>query len=108
MSNKGFFWVILGATFECGWAYGLKYANTTLEWIATALFICCSFLSFMLSFRYLSASVAYTMFIGFGTIFIVGAEIVTNYFNNESISFIRILFILLIIIGVLGHKRSEA
>ena len=32
----------------------------------------------------------------------------TNYFNNESISFIRILFILLIIIGVLGLKRSEA
>ena len=108
MSNKGFFWVILGATFECGWAYGLKYANTTLEWIVTALLICYSFSSFMLSFRYLSASVAYTMFIGFGTIFIVGAEIVTNYFNNESISFIRILFILLIIIGVLGLKRSEA
>ena len=48
------------------------------------------------------------MFIGFGTIFIVGAEIVTNYFNNQSISFLRILFILLIIIGVLGLKRSEA
>ena len=62
----------------------------------------------MMSFKYLSASVAYTMFIGFGTIFIVGAEIVTNYFNNQSISFIRILFILLIIIGVLGLKRSEA
>ena len=62
----------------------------------------------MMSFKYLSASIAYTMFIGFGTIFIVGAEIITNYFNNQSISFLRILFILLIIIGVLWRKRSEA
>ncbi|ARR00270.1 SMR family transporter [Campylobacter porcelli] len=108
MSNKGFFWVIVGATFEASWAYGLKYANAPLEWIATAILVCCSFLSFMLSFKYLSVSVAYTMFIGFGTIFIVGAEIITNYFNNDSISFLRILFILLIIIGVLGLKRSQA
>lgn len=108
MNNRGFFWVISGASVEAGWAYGLKYANTPFEWVITALLVCCSFWAFMMSFKYLSASMAYTMFIGFGTIFIVGAEIVINYFNNQSISFLRILFILLIIIGVLGLKRSEA
>lgn len=108
MSNKGFFWVISGASVEAGWAYGLKYADSSLEWMITAGLVCFSFWAFMMSFKYLSASVAYTMFIGFGTVFIVGAEIVRNYFDGQSISFLRILFILLIIIGVLGLKRSEA
>ncbi len=43
MSNKGLFFVIFGAIVEGGWAYGLKYADSNLEYLITIILICCSF-----------------------------------------------------------------
>ncbi|RUT50601.1 DMT family transporter [Campylobacter fetus] len=108
MSNKGLFFVIFGAIVEGGWAYGLKYADSNLEYIITIILICCSFFLFMAAFKYLPASVAYTLFIGFGTLFIVGTEIISDYFRGSGIDFLRIVFIFTLIIGVLGLKRSES
>lgn len=101
MSNKGLFFVIFGAIVEGGWAYGLKYADSNLEYLITIILICCSFFSFMAAFKYLPASVAYTLFI-------VGTEIISDYFRGSSIDFLRIVFIFTLIIGVLGLKRSES
>ncbi|ANE32957.1 chaperonin [Campylobacter hyointestinalis] len=102
--NKGLFFVLLGAIFECGWAYGLKHADSNLEYLITICFICVSFFSFMSAFKYLLASVAYTLFIGFGTLFIVSAEILTDYFNRNSVDYLRLFFIATLLVGVLGIK----
>ncbi|AII15171.1 multidrug efflux system protein, EmrE family [Campylobacter iguaniorum] len=107
MSNKGFVFVIIGAIVECGWAYGLKHANSNLEYGITALLVCASFFIFMQAFKYLPASVAYTLFVGFGAFFIVLAEMATDYYNGNEINLLRVFFIATLLAGVFGLKRLE-
>ena len=108
MSNKGFLYVMIGALAECGWGYGLKHASGGLENLATAGLVCVSFFMFMLAFKYLPTSVAYTLFVGFGAFFIVIAEIVSEYASGSEINLMRVFFITTLVAGVLGLKRLKA
>ena len=89
MSNRGFLWIFLGAVAECGWAYGLKHASNLSEFLLTTLLV----------------SISYAVFVGFGTAFIVIAEIVSDYAASGIMpNFIRLFFIATLILGVLGLK----
>ena len=108
MSNKGFLWILLGAVAECGWAYGLKHAANLGEFLLTTALVSVSFISFMKALKYIPISISYAVFVGFGTIFIVFAEIISDYAANGALpNFIRLFFIATLILGVLGLKRAK-
>lgn len=105
IANKGFALVIFGAVLECGWVYGLKYANSNLEYLITALILTISFFTFAFSFKFLSPSVAYTLYIGLGTVFVMCAEIATEIANGRNVEILRVFFIFTLVFGILGLKR---
>lgn len=105
LKNKGYVFVITGAILECAWVYGLKYANSNLAYLLTAAVLIVSFFTFALSFKYLSPSIAYTLYIGLGTVFVIIAETIIEIANARSIEILRIFFIFTLIIGILGLKR---
>ena len=66
------------------------------------------FISFMKALKYIPISISYAVFVGFGTIFIVIAEIISDYAANGALpNFIRLFFIATLILGVLGLKRAK-
>ncbi|ASM34333.1 chaperonin [Campylobacter sputorum subsp. bubulus] len=105
IKNKGLFFVIFGAILECGWVYGLKYANSNLAYLGTAAILVVSFFTFALSFKYLPPSVAYTLYIGLGTFFVMLSEIAIEITNGVSIEILRIFFVFTLLYGILGLKR---
>ena len=59
----------------------------------------------MKALKYLPVSISYAVFVGFGTAFIVIAEIVSDYAASGALpNFIRLFFIATLILGVLGLK----
>ena len=46
--------ILIGALFECGWAYGFKHAASTHESLLTATRVIASFFIFMLAFKYIA------------------------------------------------------
>ncbi len=64
---------------------------------------------FMLAFKYLPTSVAYTVFVGLGAFFIVVAESVSEYTSNgQAPDPLRLFFIATLVAGVLGLKRLKS
>ena len=105
MQTKGFLWVLGGAVAECGWAYGLKHAQSAVGFALTATLVCVSFVSFIKALKYIPVSVAYTVFVGFGAFFIVVAESVSEYTSSGRMpDLLRLFFIATLILGVLGLK----
>jgi len=90
--------------FEIAWAIGLKYTEGFTNLLPSVLTI----IGMILSFYFLSAAVktipigtAYGIWTGIGA---VGTAIFGIILFNESKEFIRIFFILLIVIGIVGLK----
>jgi quaternary ammonium compound-resistance protein SugE len=97
-------YLFIAGLFEIGWAVGLKYTEGfTKLWpsvITIAIMI--------LSFYFLSSAVktipigtAYAIWTGIGA---VGTAILGIFLFGESKEFIRLFFILLIVIGIVGLK----
>lgn len=105
MKNKGLIFVIIGAILECAWVYGLKFADSNLDYLITGAVLIVSFFTFALSFKYLTPSIAYTLYIGLGTVSVMIAEISVELSNARSIDFLRVFFVFTLIVGVLGLKR---
>ena len=102
-------WILLGAVAECGWAYGLKHAQSAVGFALTAALVCVSFVSFIKALKYIPVSVAYTVFVGFGAFFIVVAESVSEYTSSgQTPDALRLFFIATLIAGVLGLKRLKS
>jgi len=99
-------WIFLfiAGLFEIGWAVGLKYTEGfTKLWPSVITII-----GMILSFYFLSTAVksipigtAYAIWTGIGA---VGTAILGIFLFGESKEVIRLLFILLIIIGIVGLK----
>lgn len=97
-------YLFIAGLFEIGWAIGLKYTNGfTKLWpsiftIATMIF----------SFYFLSSAVktipigtAYAIWTGIGA---VGTAVLGIILFGESKDFVKLFFILLIVIGIIGLK----
>lgn len=97
-------YLFIAGLFEIGWAVGLKYTDGfTKLWPSVITIV-----GMVLSFYFLSSAVktipigtAYAIWIGIGA---VGTAILGIVLFNESKEFIRIFFILLIVIGIVGLK----
>ncbi|WP_054705449.1 SMR family transporter [Bacillus sp. JCM 19041] len=95
------FLVVIAGIFEVGWATGLKYADTPLQWGLTIIGIIISFTMLVRAATVLPTSTVYAIFVALGT---VGTVFVDYFFFGAAINGLMILFILLLLVGVLGLK----
>ncbi|RPI71649.1 MAG: quaternary ammonium compound efflux SMR transporter SugE [Ignavibacteriales bacterium] len=99
-------WLILfiAGLFEVAWAVGLKYSEGfTKLWpsIFTVISIVISMGLLAHSLKYLPVGTAYAVWTGIGA---VGTAILGIILFNESKEFVRIFFIFLIVVGIVGLK----
>jgi len=97
-------YLFIAGLFEIGWAVGLKYTEGFTKLWPSVLTI----IGMILSFYFLSTAVktipigtAYAIWTGIGA---VGTAILGIILFGESKELIRIFFILLIVIGIVGLK----
>ena len=93
MNTKGFASVLIGALFECDRAHGFKRASSTHDWLLTATCVIVSFFIFMLALKYIGAALAYVLYTGLGTLFIVLLETIVALKEDSEINLLRIFFI---------------
>ena len=97
-------YLFIAGLFEIGWAVGLKYTNGFTKLWPSVITIG----GMILSFYFLSTAVksipigtAYAVWTGIGA---VGTAILGITLFGESKEFIRIFFIFLIVVGIIGLK----
>ncbi|GAF15432.1 quaternary ammonium compound-resistance protein SugE [Bacillus sp. JCM 19046] len=95
------FLVVVAGIFEVGWATGLKYASTPLQWSLTAIGIVISFTLLVRAATVLPTSTVYAIFVALGT---VGTVFVDIFVFGAAFNVWMLLFILLLLVGVLGLK----
>ncbi len=99
-------WIILfiAGLFEIAWAIGLKYTEGFSKlwpsvFTITSMIISMGLLAY--SVKHLPIGTAYAIWTGIGA---VGTAVLGIILFNESKELVRILFILLIVIGIVGLK----
>lgn len=100
-------YLIVAGFCEVIWAYYLdaSYGFTKLfPSLMAILFIAISFLILEKAMKKLGVGVAYAAFTGLGT---AGTAIMGMVFLGESISFLKIAALSILLIGILGLKLSE-
>lgn len=100
------FVLILAGCFEIGWAVGLKYTDGFSRLVPTLLTVAAMALSLFLlgiALRSLPLGTAYGVWVGIGT---VGTVVFGILLFGEPATFARLLFVLLIIIGIIGLKMT--
>lgn len=93
--------LVIAAGFEVAWVVGLKYATTSLEWLATIVAIMISFILLIWTGRRLAVGTAYAVFVGLGT---VGTAFVDHLIFSQPMKLATIFFIIILLIGVIGLK----
>lgn len=101
-------WLILfvAGLFEIGWAVGLKYTEGfTRFWpsVGTVLSMVISVGLLGIALKSLPVGTAYAIWVGVGT---VGTAIVGIVLLGESSSFMRLLSLFLIVVGIVGLKLA--
>jgi quaternary ammonium compound-resistance protein SugE len=99
-------WIILfiAGLFEVAWAIGLKYTEGFSKLWPSVFTIICMIISMGLlayAVKHLPIGTAYAIWTGIGA---VGTAILGIILFNESKELVRIFFILLIVIGIVGLK----
>lgn len=99
-------WTILflAGIFEIFWAVGLKYSDGFTKLIPTIFTIFTMIISFYLlslALKALPIGTAYAVWVGIGT---VGTVIAGIILFGESMTLIRVISILFILIGIVGLK----
>lgn len=100
------YWIVLfiAGLFEVAWAIGLKYTEGFSRFLPSVFTIICMIISMgLLAFtvKHLPVGTAYAVWTGIGA---VGTAILGMILFNESKELIRIFFIFLIIVGIVGLK----
>jgi quaternary ammonium compound-resistance protein SugE len=97
-------YLFIAGLFEIGWAVGLKYTSGFTKLWPSVITIA----GMIFSFYFLSNAVksipigtAYAIWTGIGA---VGTALLGMVLFNESKEFVRIFFIFLIVIGIIGLK----
>ena len=101
-------WTILflAGIFEIFWAVGLKYSDGFTKLIPTIFTIVTMIISFYLlslALKALPIGTAYAVWVGIGT---VGTVIAGIMLFGESMTLIRVISILFILIGIIGLKLT--
>jgi quaternary ammonium compound-resistance protein SugE len=101
-------WVnlLIAGIFEVVWAIGIKYTNGFTKIYPTIITITGMIVSFYflsIAIKTLPIGTAYAVWTGIGTI---GVVIVGMIWFNEPKDFMRIIFLILILIGIMGLKLT--
>lgn len=99
-------WIVLfcAGILEIAWAVGLKYTDGfTRLWptVGTVLAMAASMVLLGLAVRSLPIGTAYAVWTGIGT---AGTVILGIVLLGESAAFLRLLFVFLIVVGIVGLK----
>ena len=99
------FWILLGGIAEVFWLIGLKHSFDN-PWgiVATIFALFISFNSLILGCKKMPTSIAYTLFVGIGSVLVIGSEIVLF---KANVSYLKIALIILLVLGVIGLKLSS-
>ncbi|NIK11358.1 DMT family transporter [Alkalibacillus almallahensis] len=93
--------VVAGAFFEIFWVIGLSHANSLLTWSGTVIAIFLSFFFLILAAKHLPVGTVYAVFAGLGT---AGTVIVDMVFFGEPFQLLKVLFIGILVVGIIGLK----
>lgn len=96
--------LLIAGIFEIAWAIGLKYSDGFTKLKPTVFTVICMILSFIFlaaAVRKLPVGTAYAVWTGIGTI---GTLLFGILFLDESKEILRLVFISLIVIGIVGLK----
>lgn len=93
--------VFVATFFEVLWVIGLKYSTSIFEWVVTILFIGATFVLLTFANKKLPIGTTYTVFTGIGT---VGTLLIDVVFFGSSLTLLKIFFIVLLLVGVIGLK----
>ncbi|GAB6281567.1 MAG: quaternary ammonium compound efflux SMR transporter SugE [Ignavibacterium sp.] len=96
--------IFIASIFEVSWAIGLKYSNGFTKLFPSIFTIISMILSYVflsLGVKHISLGTAYAVWTGIG---VLGTTIYGIFFFNESKEFLRIFFIILIFIGIIGIR----
>lgn len=100
-------YLVIAGIFEMIWVLALKFSDNFQKAsyvILTAVAMILSLLFLSLSFKTISTGTAYACWTAIGA---VGVILVGMIFLGESTSFLRIFFISLIVIGIVGLKIAS-
>nr|WP_313795220.1 multidrug efflux SMR transporter [Staphylococcus warneri] len=95
--------VILAGLVEIIWVTGLNNADSIFSWLFTLIFIILSFYLVINATKSLPVGTMYAIFVGIGA---AGTVIVDILFFNQPFTFMKILLVTLLIIGIIGLKLS--
>lgn len=102
--NRGWIYVALTCTFELIWVYGFNVASTLWHWIIMVTLIIIDFSVLAKACEYLPTGTVYAVFAGVGT---VGATLMDVFLFGAELTGLKILFIALLALGVIGLERLE-
>lgn len=97
-------YVLFAAIVEVFWVIGLRYSDSVLDWTGTTIMIILSFYLIIKACENLPSGTVYAVFTGSGAAAIVLIDIIVF---DAAFSLIKILFIGLIIVGVVGIKITD-
>ncbi|ALS28713.1 small multidrug resistance protein [Paenibacillus sp. 32O-W] len=106
--NKVWFWVFVGGLTDIGWAISLKYADgftSPLPSVLSLLFVAASYALYARLVRLLPVGTVYPVLTGIGT---AGTVVCGMLFLKEPADGLRLLFVLLILYGIIGLKKTNA
>ena len=101
-------YLIIADIFEMGWVISLELSQnfTKINYIVlTTILMIFSIVFLSFSFKTISMGTAYACWTGIGA---VGVILIGILFFNESTNFLRILFITLIVLGIIGLKLTNS
>lgn len=93
--------IVIAACFEVLWVVGLKYAYDVWTWLGTVIAIVISFYTLIAAGKYLPVGTVYAVFVGLGT---AGTVLLDILLFQEPINVMKLLFIALLLVGVIGLK----
>ncbi len=99
-------YIIIASIFEITWAIGLKYSQGFSKIIPSVITIITMILSYVflsLGVKTLPLGTAYSVWTGIGA---VGTTIYGMLYFNEPKDFLRVFFIFLIVVGIVGLRLT--
>lgn len=99
--NRNWLKVFVAAFLEVFWVIGLAHAYDFWTWTGTIIALIISNYLMITAAQILPTGTVYAVFVGLGTAGTVVSEIL---FFGESFKWVKILFILLLLMGVIGLK----
>lgn len=102
--NKAWIYVALTSIFELVWIYSFNTSSTWWQWGITIAFIFLDLHFLAKACESLPTGTVYAIFAAAGTI---GTALMDTFIFNETLSFSKLGFMALILIGVIGLKLAD-